>query len=133
MTVILISCGSAKKTASIDSLSGEWSIVKIDGKEIKVTEGQDLPFLGFNTKEGRVYGNAGCNLLTGALNADAKAGTIDFGALGSTRRMCPDMSLEQQVLESLGKVAQYKMMNNGKIELKDATGKTVIELNNRSK
>ena len=47
--------------------------------------------------------------------------------------MCPDMSLEQQVLESLGKVAQYKMMNNGKIELKDATGKTVIELNNRSK
>ena len=74
MTVILISCGSAKKTASIDSLSGEWSIVKIDGKEIKVTEGQDLPFLGFNTKEGRVYGNAGCNLLTGALNADAKAG-----------------------------------------------------------
>jgi len=133
MTAILISCGSAKKTTSIDSLSGEWSIVKIDGNEVKVTGDQDLPFLGFNTKEGRVYGNAGCNLLTGALNADVKAGTIDFGALGSTRRMCPDMSLEQQVLESLGKVAQYKIMNNGNIELKDATGKTVIELNNRSK
>lgn len=130
---LLAACGNGQKIASIDSLAGEWSIIKIDGEDVTLSDGQEEPFIGFDTNEKRVYGSAGCNLLTGSLDADAKSETIDFSSLGSTRMMCPDMQLEEQVLNGLAKVKKFKMLKSGEIELKGADGKTVMLLRNRTK
>ena len=124
----LASCGTSRNAVSVESLDGEWNIVRIDGQDVKAPDGQDAPFIGFDTKENRVYGSTSCNRLTGALNADAKKGTIDFGALGSTRMMCRDMDTEQKVLGALGRVKTFKVQNGGSLLLNTEDGKTVMEL-----
>ena len=46
----------------------------------------------------------------GSLDVNAKPGQIDLGALGSTRMMCPDMTVEKNVLAALGQVKKYKQL-----------------------
>ncbi|MBQ2950400.1 MAG: META domain-containing protein [Prevotella sp.] len=125
----MISCGSNKNVASLSSLGGEWEIVKIDGSDVAAAE--EKPFIGFNLADTLVYGSTGCNQLTGALNADASTGSIDFSALGSTRRMCADMEAEQQVLSALGRVSSFSVAEDGMLLLLDADKKTVIELKHK--
>lgn len=46
--------------------------------------------------------------MMGSFDVNAKPGTIDLGAMASTRMACPDMTLEQNVLSALGQVKKYK-------------------------
>ena len=121
MTALVSSCGNSGKTVS---LAGEWNIVSVEGQQ--VTSEED-PFLGFDMKDGRMYGNAGCNNIMAQVTVDSVKGSIELSEVGATRRMCPDMKLEQQVLEALAKVAGYKASKTG-VVLTDATGKVVFGL-----
>lgn len=127
-TAALVSCTTSQNATSLDSLGGEWNIIKVDGKEIKASDGQEMPFIGFNINEKQVYGYTGCNRLTGALNADPNSGKIDFGNTGSTRMMCHDMETENLVLGAIGKVKTYKVDKSGKLTLCDESGKAVFEM-----
>lgn len=127
-TAVMASCATGQKASSLYPLGGEWSIVKADGKEIKATDEQSAPFIGFNIGENLIYGSTGCNRLTGAINADPKSGKIDFSAMGSTRMMCHDMETENLVLGALGKVKTYKVKKDGSMTLHDEAGKTVMEM-----
>jgi heat shock protein HslJ len=98
----LSSCASTKNAATLSSLSGEWNIIEINGSAVVPAPNQEFPFIGFDTKTGQVYGNSGCNRLMGSFDVNAKPGQIDLGALGSTRMMCPDMTVEKNVLAALG-------------------------------
>lgn len=79
------SCRSSKEATSLSSMNGEWNIVEINGTAVVPGQGQQIPFIGFDTTTGKVYGYTGCNRLIGSIDVNAKAGTIDLGALGSTR------------------------------------------------
>ena len=74
----------------------------------------------------RIYGNTGCNSLTGELKADN--GKINLDNMGSTRMMCADMTNERKVLEALGKVKGYEIDAKGNLLLTNAQGKEVILL-----
>lgn len=124
--LLLASC-STGKTATVADLAGEWDITVIGGER---QEAKDLPYLGFNAGEGRIYGYAGCNRLTGALDTSAAPGTISFDRLASTRMMCADMSLENETLAMLNKVKGYKFSGN-ELLLTDAAGNTVGQLQKR--
>lgn len=102
------SCGSTKEAASLSSLNGEWNIIEVNGSAIVPAENQELPFIGFDTATGKVYGNSGCNRMMGSIDLNSKPGTIDMSRLGSTRMACPDMTTEQNVLNALGQVKSYK-------------------------
>ena len=106
----LSSCASTKNAATLSSLSGEWNIIEINGSAVVPAPNQEFPFIGFDTKTGQVYGNSGCNRLMGSFDVNAKPGQIDLGALGSTRMMCPDMTVEKNVLAALGQVKKYKQL-----------------------
>lgn len=125
----IVSCSTSKKSmVSLDMLNGEWEIVTIDGSQVAAAE--DNPFLGFNVADTLVYGSTGCNQLTGMLNADAETATIDFSALGCTRRMCATMESEQQILGALSRVSQFSVADST-LKLLDAEKNTVIELKSR--
>lgn len=128
LAATLTACATGQKTTSDGALDGEWSIVKINGNEVKTSEEQDKPFLGFRTSEKLVYGSTGCNRLTGSLNADPSTGRIDFGATGSTRMMCRDMTVEQQVLDALKEIKTFEIGKKDTMKLGDGSGKTVMEL-----
>ena len=112
----LSSCASTKNAATLSSLSGEWNIIEVNGTAVVPAPGQEFPYIGFDTKTGKVFGNSGCNRMMGSFDVNAKPGTIDLGALASTRMACPDMTLEQNVLSALGQVKNWRLlMEQGKI------------------
>lgn len=124
----LFSCRSSKEVASLSSMNGEWNIVEINGTAVTPSQEQGAPFIGFDTTTGKVYGNSGCNRLMGSFDVNAKAGTIDLGQLGSTRMMCPDMTIEQNVLSALAQVKGYKKMGKAGMALCNAANRPVMVL-----
>ena len=126
------SCRSSKEATSLSSMNGEWNIIEINGTAVVPGQGQQIPFIGFDTTTGKVYGYTGCNRLIGSIDVNAKAGTIDLGALGSTRMACPDMTLEQNVLSTLGQVKGYKKMGKATMALCNASDRPVVILQKKA-
>ena len=129
--VLLSSCGTTTKSVDI---TGEWNVVSVEGKQVTGN-----PYIGFDTENGRLYGNAGCNRIMGDFNyipnvLDLKKsisiGHIELGNVASTRMMCPYMETEQKVLEALNEVTGFKSSATG-VELTDKDGKVLMSLEKR--
>lgn len=128
MVMALASCATGNSTSKDVQLNGEWSVTKIDGKQIDNISGLDAPFLGF--RDSQLYGSTSCNRLTGEVKVDKKKGTIDFGNTGSTRMMCHDMQTEQKMLNAMGRAVKFSV--SGKtLTLTDSKGKAVMELDKK--
>ena len=97
--------------------------------DMSVPESVDA-FIGFNTAEQVVYGSTGCNYLTGAMPTEIGGESLIFGAMGSTRMMCPDMTIEDAMLPALGVVVDFKVEGEN-LYLLDVTGNTVMTLKKR--
>ena len=128
VALALFSCGSTKDTASLSSLNGEWNIIEVNGAAVVPGQGEELPFIGFDTTTGKVFGNSGCNRMMGSFDVNTASGTIDLGRLASTRMACPDMTTEQNVLGALAQVKGYKRMGKHNMALCNASGRPVIVL-----
>ena len=114
----LAACTSTKSVpATVSDLTGEWSIIKVEGKDITVPQNQDAPYIAFDTKNGQISGSASCNRIMGAFDTKAEPGVIDFSRMASTRMMCPDMSVENSIFGALSRVDAYRLSNDGNIEL----------------
>ena len=122
--LVMVSCAEKK---TFEALNGEWNVVTIG--DMLVPDSVDA-FLGFNVADQLVYGNAGCNYLTGALPVEVSPEVPMFAALGSTRRMCADMAVENALLPVLGQVVDFKVDGNNLYFL-DAAGATVVSLAKR--
>ncbi len=122
------SCNSAKEEAPLSTLNGEWNIVEIKGTPVKVTTDQEAPFIGFDTKSGRMFGYSGCNRMMASFDINTQPGKLELGAVGSTRMACPDLTLEQNILAALGEVKEFKKDKDERIALCDASDKTVLVL-----
>lgn len=121
-------CGSGKQAVQAIDLAGEWNIVTVNGDTI---ETENTPYLGLDMAEKRLYGNAGCNRMMGTFEADSlHPGKIQFGQIGTTRMMCPDMDTEGKVLQALNSVQGYAATEQG-VALTDAEGKAVLTLEKR--
>lgn len=128
ITFSIVSCRSGKETTTLSELNGEWSIVEINGSAVVLTEERgDYPFIGFEATTGKVYGNSGCNRIMGGFDTSVKAGNIDLGNLAGTRMMCPDMTLETNVLNALKNVKGYKKMGQ-KMALTNSFNRPVVLL-----
>ena len=122
------SCASTKNVATLSSLGGEWNIIEINGSAVVPAPNQEFPFIGFDTKTGKVYGNSGCNRMMGSFDVNAKPGTIDLGALGSTRMACPDMEVESRVLKALNSAQSFGKLSGGGMGFYDANDNLVMVL-----
>lgn len=127
----LASCGTSRQAATLADVEGEWNVIEIDGSAVVPASGQEFPFLGFDCREHRIYGHAGCNRLVGMLDASAKPGNIDFSGLGSTRMMCPDMTNEQRLMEALERVKHYRMIDATTLGLFSSKRQPVVVLKKR--
>lgn len=129
---VLYSCRTVEKVAPLSSINGEWNIVEINGAKVQPAEGEPLPFIGFDTSTGRLYGNSGCNRMMGSFDKDAKAGSLSLGTIGSTRMMCPDMTVERNVLNALEQVKTYKVAGKNKVLLCNASNRPVVVLEKKA-
>ena len=126
--LMMMSCGSAKKSVSIADLAGEWVIVEVNDKAVS---GEETPFLGFDVNEGQLYGNTGCNSLMAGFGLSKTSGELSFDAIGSTKRMCADMATEDAILQALGEVRSFTLEGE-KLKLNNAKGEELMELKKRS-
>ena len=111
----LSSCASTKNAATLSSISGEWNIIEVNGTAVVPAPGQEFPYIGFDTKTGKVFGNSGCNRMMGSFDVNAKPGTIDLGALASTRMACPGVfiiNLESAVNQIATRIAVQALFCN---------------------
>ncbi len=129
MATTLMACN--KHTYNATNVFGEWDLVEMNGKKVELSEGITKPFIGFNQKEDRIYGNTGCNsffgtMLTDSTNVDA----ISFDNMGSTKMMCADMSVEDELLMTFGNVQSIEY-NADELQLKDKAGNVILEFARR--
>lgn len=77
--------------------------------------------------EGRIAGRSACNRYTGTVEIDAAAGTLEPGALVSTKMACPppQMESESRYLGALEGVARYEVAD-GRLTLHAADGSTLV-------
>lgn len=123
----LASCGTSKY-ASVAEMDGEWSFTAVNGNRIEKTDGQ-RPFIGFDSKAGRVYGYSGCNRIMSEM--DKTSGELLSSHMGATMMACPDMETETKVLGALAKAKRCRMSKDGNLTLCDANGKAVATLKKR--
>ena len=116
------SCRSVEKAVPVSSINGEWNIIEVNGSKVAPGESRTLPFTG------RVSGNSGCNRMMGTFDVNAKPGSLELGAMASTRMMCPDMTTEKNVLSALAQVKGYKKAGKGKMYLCNASNRPVVVL-----
>lgn len=122
--VLMSSC----KTVSTPALDGEWNVTEVNGSTVTA---EQLPFVGFDTEKSLVYGNAGCNLISGTYHVEGNTGKIELGHMAATMMACPNMELEQSVLKALNGVERIKATDADHLLLQDADKKTLLQLEKR--
>lgn len=90
-------------------LNDIWLMTEMTGVELVKDQLQKgLPVFEFHLKENRFTGHAGCNNLSGKI--EVKGSTISFGSIAGTKMMCPNMSVENAVINVLaGNTLKYKI------------------------
>lgn len=129
--VVFSSCCSTKSILPLSSLNGDWDIIELNDAVVVPPPNQPFPFISFDTALGRVSGNSGCNRMTGSFEVNDKPGKISFGPMAGTRMACPDMRLEQTILNVMTAVKKYKQLGEDMIILQGTSKHQTIVLRRR--
>lgn len=113
------------KNQDLNFLNGAWTVKELDGEAVT----DDNVRLVIDVPELKLHGNSGCNIVNGTLYIDPdKDWAIQFQSLVSTRKMCPNMSVETALLVALEETEYCKEINNDEISLMDGKGNQTVVL-----
>ena len=125
VTMTLCACGGRRQTSSIADLQGEWKVMEVKNQALP---SDSEAFLGFDAKEMQIYGNCGCNDLTGSYIIDeSQRSAFTFENVGVTQKMCQDMETEMAILSALADVKGFAL-ENARLSLTDAEGNKLMTL-----
>jgi len=82
----------------------EWKILKINGIE----QLNSPPTMSFEKEDSKVNGFAGCNNYFATFKISKNE--LSLGPAGTTRKLCPDMSVEDAFLRLLPKISRYEIV-----------------------
>lgn len=126
--LLMTSCQTTNTAFSPAKMEGEWNITEINGAQVSA---QPYPYIGFDTQEGRVYGNSGCNRLTGTYTLKGKKGRIELSQMASTMMACENMDLEQKVLKALGETERISAVDDDHLVLSGKNKMQIVRLEKR--
>jgi heat shock protein HslJ len=127
--VMCMSCCSNKYVAA--NISGDWKIDNVLGIEVNASE-EEVPSISFQKEESRFYGSTGCNSFFGEFNTSDNKNEISLTNVGSTKKLCEDMTVEDAIFSAFIKVASVNY-DNEKMQLKDESGNVLMELSSIKK
>lgn len=118
----------------ISRLQGEWNIAHVGQENFLKVESPIKPFIGFDTKEGRIYGKSSCNSFMGAYSFDVQKGILTLPQVATTRMMCSpeNMQKEQIMLKALEQVRGFSVEGDSAYLL-DQNNTVLIEMTKKSK
>ena len=105
----------------------DWQCI---GHRVNATE--ETPFISFQTEETRFYGTTGCNSFFGEFNTSDNKNEISLTNVGSTKKLCEDMTVEDAIFSAFSQVTSVNY-DNDKMQLKNASGNVVMELSSIKK
>lgn len=111
-------------------ISGEWAVKTVAGHEAR---GEMSPYLLFDPKSGRVFGNNGCNTINGQYDVNPADSTLRFSGLISTMRLCAEsFPTETDINNAMENVRRYSWTFtpelNYTLALLDSRGNTLMTL-----
>lgn len=110
-------------------LNGTWLVREIDGEKVNVPDMK----LVIDVDEGKLHGNTGCNLINGKLDTDMDAAnSISFQSIAMTKKACPDMQYETQLVMALEEAMRAKPLKEERVALIDSQNKVVLLLERTS-
>ena len=124
-----MSCCSNKYTAS--NISGDWKIDNVLGTQVNASE-EETPFISFQKEESRFYGTTGCNSFFGEFKTFDNKNNIILTNVGSTKKLCADMSTEDAIFSAFVQASSVEY-DNKKMILKDTRGNILMELSSINK
>lgn len=109
-------------------LQGAWEVVQIGNENVQVANVQIV----FDTDQGRVHANTGCNIINGTLRLlPDQVGGMEITSLSTTRRACNEAvaEIESRLLVDFEQVTSSRMDADGEeVTLLDAEGNPLIKL-----
>lgn len=111
----------------LNFINGAWQVTEVGGQKIATAEPVQLVI---DTPELKIHGNVGCNTMNGTvvINPD-RQNSMSFKDMITTRMTCPDIAVEQQVLQALAKVATVTPIDDlAGAQFKDEAGNVVMTL-----
>jgi copper homeostasis protein (lipoprotein) len=98
-------------------LETRWKLTALKGKSIENPGSMNVEaFLEFKAVNNRVHGQGGCNTFSGEFTMSDNQ-KISFSDMLTTRMFCPEMQIEQAILDALKQVDSYEI-NNDQLILK---------------
>ena len=91
-------------TLNDSDLIKEWTVIKIKGLE----QLSNSPTMIFEKEDSKVAGFAGCNNYFATYNVSGNA--LSFGPAGATRKLCPDMSVEDVFFKNLPYISRFEII-----------------------
>jgi heat shock protein HslJ len=120
-------CAEASSTALLENRY--WKLVRVGDETVVAGNGQREPHLILHRENKRVSGFGGCNVMTA--NYEQEGDRLTFDQLGGTIMACPKgMEQESALQEALMKVARWRVSGE-RLELLDADGNTLVQLESR--
>lgn len=98
-----------------------WVLQKLNNKEVT---GTNLPYVEFNTTEGKVMGNAGCNNFSS--KASFKGNTLTLSPLAVTRKFCPDAPYESDFMKAFLPGEIDYIIDNTKLVLRRGSTEVMV-------
>lgn len=118
-TVAYQGCGAYQGDYRLNDI---WALEQMNDEPME--KSGKAPNLEFQLMEGRFFGFAGCNRINGSIEMTEK--TIRFGRTAATKKLCPDMSIENRFMEMIdGKELKFTL-EEGLLTLVGAEGKLVF-------
>ena len=107
----------------------KWTLTEINGVALSSMDPKPTieAFIIFQVNENRVSGNSGCNNFSGTYKSES-GGAMKFSGVASTRRMCLDMTIENQMNKIFGEVDNYSIQNGVLILYKTKTALAKFEV-----
>ena len=89
-----------------------WKLVELNGKPLSEMTFAVQPFMAFDNETKRVSGSAGCNNFSGEYEINENVMRIRFSKMITTKKMCINMTVEDQFLQVLAVVDNYTISGN---------------------
>ena len=107
-------------------VENKWKLIELNGVALSSMNPQPAveAFIIFQTGNNRVNGNSGCNNFSGTYKTGAN-NSLNFSGVASTRKMCIDMTIENQMNKIFQEVDKYTI--TGKTLSLNQAGKTLAK------
>jgi len=93
-----------------------WALIQLDGEPVTLSEDGREAYISLNSADGRMVGHAGCNRISSTYEQDGAR--VSFGAVIATRMFCPDMAVENALLQALKTATRWRI-DGSQLELLD--------------